>query len=293
MPWFSRFTKLWAANGVTAEPSDTNQDLGFGYLGSNPPSVEMFNSIIQNLDAKDNWLYARIAEVIAAGGGIPSQTSNTQLIDALRGLFGPNMRAFTTNQFFGVPGGVSRIRAKCWGGGGGGGGSLNGGAGSGGAAGGYSEGIFTVTPGSSVFVSVGQGGNGAQPSTPQGGQAGGTTSFGSFLSATGGAAGTGGNVNASSAIAIGGVGIGGSLNVTGMFGGLTQNYPSGSSMAAGGGVGGSAPFGGSLSHLSINNGGNVGVFPGGGGGGAGATVTGQVGSAPGGQGANGLCILEW
>jgi hypothetical protein len=298
MAWFSRFNKLWATNGVTAEPSDTNQDLGFGYLGVNPPSVEMFNALIQNLDAKDNWLYNRLAEVIIANGNTPSQTTANQLLDALRGLFAPNIRSITATANFVVPSNVTRIRAKCWGGGGGGGGSLSGGAGSGGGGGGYTEGVFTVVPGASIFVTIGAGGNGAPSANPFGGQAGGTTSFGSFCSASGGSAGVGGNVNASSTIANGGSGFGGTLNFSGLIGGLTQNYPqggagSGSGTAGGGGVGGSSPFGGSLSHLSIQNAGNPGVFPGGGGGGAGALLTGSIGASAGGVGAAGLCLLEY
>src|SRR5690606_30079650 len=85
---------------------------------------------------------------------------------------------FTASGDFTVPAGVTSITIEVIGGGGGGG--TNGSGGGGG--GGYSMGTFNVTPLDVIPVIVGAGG--------QSGTAGGTTSVGAFIEATGGGAGT-------------------------------------------------------------------------------------------------------
>lgn len=291
MPSFNRFNKRWAATGVIAAPTDNQSDSGFSFLQNNPPTVELFNAIFQQLDDKDNWLYQRLAEVLGAAGMTPTDATQNQLLSALRTLFAPGMLSITSSQSIIVPAGVTRMHVRLWGGGGGGGGAYSdGGAGSGGAGGGFTEGIFPVTPNASIFVTIGLGGAGAPSSAIYTAQAGGTTSFGSLCSSTGGSGGLGGAGVSASGPVTGGMGFGGTLNLQGWPGGFGQLY-SGSFM--GGGVGGSSPFGGSLSPLSIASDGNVGVFPGGGGCGGGSTGANPAGLWAGGRGADGLALIEW
>lgn len=176
-----------------------------------------------------------------------------------------------------VPPGVSRVRARCWGGGGSGGSSTaiqN--AGGGGGAGGYSEGVFEVTPGQSIAVTVGAGGSGT---------AGGTSSFGSFCSASGGNAGTNGSPGGVGSGGAGGSGFGGAINISGGNGSAAIVY--GSSNVLEGGTGG-ASYGTSIvrgvGSTSTSFNGNPGFIPGGGSSGC------NNSSAAGGRG---LIILEY
>lgn len=293
MPNFDRFGKRWAVTGTVTAPTANQADTGFSFLGQTPPSVELFNFIFQALDDKDNWLYLRLSEVLLAAGITPNDATQNQLLTALRTLFAPGMISVTTSQSIIVPAGVTRMKVRLWGGGGGGGGAfgpLSGGGGGGG--GGYTEGIFPVTPNSSIAVVIGTGGLGAPASAIYTAQSGGTTSFGSFCSATGGGPGDGGNGAIALATGNGGSGFGGNINLTGVKGGNGQIYGNSTSNvnAVGGGVGGGSPFGGGLSHLSIGASGNNGIFPGGGAGGAGSNNNTILG---GGTGANGFAIIEW
>jgi len=100
---------------------------------------------------------------------------------------GPQAQVFLSSGTFTVPTGITNVQVILFGGGGGGGGGLygNGGGGSGGQGG---MGIAYVTGISgTVTVTVGAGGNGGGNNAY--GAAGGTTSFGSFATATGGAGG--------------------------------------------------------------------------------------------------------
>jgi hypothetical protein len=290
MPNFDRFMKRWAVTGTTSAPTANQADSGFGFLGQTPPSVELFNAIFQALDDKDNWLYTRISEILLAAGITPTDATQNQLLNALRTLFAPGFMSVTASQSIIVPAGVTRMHVRLWGGGGGGGGSYSSsGAGTGGGGGGFTEGIFPVTPNASIFVTIGLGGIGAPAAAIYTAQNGGTTSFGSFCSATGGAAGVGGAGLIAFGSVPGGMGFGGTLNLQGGSGGFGQTYLGN---ASGGGIGGPSPFGGAPSPLSIAGDGNYGVFPGGG-----ATGAGSAGSVSethsGGNGANGLAIIEW
>jgi hypothetical protein len=120
---------------------------------------------------------------------------------------------FTTSGTFVVPNGVTLVKVRMCGGGGGAGASNQGGGG--GGAGGYAENIFPVTPGQPIAVTIGAGGNGGVAGGAVPGN-GGTTSFGTFMSATGG----NGGVNATSFASGGspGSGNGGSLVLTGGYG---------------------------------------------------------------------------
>jgi hypothetical protein len=119
-----------------------------------------------------------------------------------------------------VPAGVDAVRVRLWGGGG-----YDGGAGGGFAI----KSIYGLSGTTSVLVSVAFGGNGSTTT-------GGTSSFGSFVSATGGATGTG---------AVGS-GVGGDINTSGGLGGT-----SGSS--GGGGVGSIFGDGASYGTTTVNS----------------------------------------
>lgn len=182
------------------------------------------------------------------------------------------------------------VLVEVWGGGGGGGGTASTGAGGGG---GYSWGIFAVDDlGATETVTVGAGGAKGNPGT-----VGGTSSFGSHLSAYGGGGGYngggggGGQTSAGTAanVSTGGNG-GGPVGGTGDNGtdtaatsgvsgggGAYNQSPSGAAGFFGGGGGGAA---------SGPNGGAS--FYGGGGGGGGASGTGGVSVHGGNGGATGV-----
>lgn len=98
------------------------------------------------------------------------------------------MSVITSSQTYTVPSGVTRLRVICFGGGGGGAyleASAN--RPTMGGAGGSAEAIIEVTPGQSIYCTIGAGGaQGAQVFPYAGGAAGGTTTFGSYVTATGG-----------------------------------------------------------------------------------------------------------
>ncbi len=155
----------------------------------------------------------------------------------ITGIFGSGqVRVITTSQAFIVPDGCTRVRVRLWGGGSGAAVGLSrGGPGAGFAL----KDISGLTPGQSIAVTVGAGGVSGTPGT-----SGGTSSFGAFVSATGG------NINGT-----GGSGIGGDINYSGggtfssAFGGggaasvwgdggkgnSSQDAPGGAGSAGGGG----------------------------------------------------------
>lgn len=183
-----------------------------------------------------------------------------------------------------VPAGVTRVFVKVIGGGGGGGkrqalAALGAGGGAGG--GGYAEGWVTVTPGATISITVGAGGAGATVSNTSGAN-GGTSSFGAFMSATGGG---GGGVTSGAG---GGVGTGGSRNTSlgpGTSGiSFSNSGGTDNGLAGGGGGPGGAQITYSSGSAAAN--GNNGIGPGGGGGGA-------VFGGNGGSGADGYVEVEW
>ncbi|EJZ9505645.1 hypothetical protein OJQ57_004721, partial [Escherichia coli] len=72
-------------------------------------------------------------------------------------------------------------------------------AGGGGGGGGMARGLFNLSAISTVLVTIGAGGNGGIASTMTNGTQGGTTTFGSYLSASGGQPGNGCTASGSSA----------------------------------------------------------------------------------------------
>jgi len=199
------------------------------------------------------------------------------LKDYVNNLTGMKYQIFTSSGTFTVPSGATQVLVTLIGGGGGGskggGGSLSGAGGGGGGV--YYRVPVTVTPGSSIPVTIGSGGAGGTSSHIDG-YAGETSSFGSYLSATGGGPGRG----------QGGSSTGGS---TGSPSTPYYTQPGGKGMGYGwidhiGGHGGGTILGGPAP--GVCDGSSRGLVFGGGGSGGGWT-------ANGGDGAPGVCIIEW
>ncbi|MEJ0095423.1 MAG: hypothetical protein WDN46_19060 [Methylocella sp.] len=202
--------------------------------------------------------------VIASPNPIITPTANTVIGFSTSGTYTPSA-------------GVTRVFVQIWGGGGGGhsvgAGSHQAGDGGGGAE--YRRGVFTITPGAGIAVTVGGGGAAGSNGT--------ASSFGSFITANPGHGATGNN---SSGPGVGGTGGTGGFGFPGYAGtgGFTTN---GNDNIYG--IGGS-----SFGTASASGGGSPtaapGAFPGGGGSGG----NGGGGSAPGGggPGAGGLVLIQ-
>ncbi len=178
------------------------------------------------------------------GGGGASSTPSTG--NFASGTFGTGLirihGSSRASYTFTVPSGISSVRVRVWGAGGGGCGS---GTAAGGSGGGFAIGEFSVVSGESYAITVGAGG---APNA-----AGGTSSFGSLISATGGTC-----INNSS-FREGGLGVGGYANYYG--GGCEGSY------CAGGGA--ASLFGHGSPGISNGGSGNTSSYgkPSGGGGG--------------------------
>jgi hypothetical protein len=217
---------------------------------------------------------------------LPTAPFMSWKLPQLRPGFGSGVQSFTQSGTFIVPAGVTQAEVEVWGGGSGSFASISGaptyGGSGGGSGGGYARKRITgLTPGQSIAVVVGAGGAGG---SVQGGAAtaGGTSSFGAFVSATGGglnylATTSSPQLGATPA----GVGVGGDVNLAGSAGqSASLNM---------GGMGGAAPMGGSQNSGTA---GVPGISPGGGASGAG---TGTSGTSPyaGAAGASGLVMVRW
>jgi len=150
-----------------------------------------------------------------------------------------SMQVFTSSGTWNRPTGVKFIKVQLVGGGGGGSGH-----GESGGAGGYSERVIDVQATASVSVTIAGEVNGTFYSGP--GDNNGGSSFGSFLSASGG---FGANRNNQHSGGLGGVGSGGNLNIYGGGGQSHHNYSSvGGTSFFGGAVAAGHPQGGNFSH---------------------------------------------
>ena len=165
-----------------------------------------------------------------------------QAFNPITGVFGTGqVRFFSASGTWSVPPGIGKVRARVWGGGGYARGS----------GGGFSiETIYDLTGVTSVAVTIGVGGSAATPLN------GGTSSFGSYCSATGGAtaggvvgAGTGGDINYSGGLGGTGASAGGG-GVASLFG----NGGNGGTSATNGGNGASGGGAGSTASLAGGNG---------------------------------------
>lgn len=205
---------------------------------------------------------------------------------------------FTATTTWTVPAGVTNVKVTVLGGGGAGGGGITTGAtqiGAGGGAGGCAIESIAVTPGDSITITVGSGGTGG---TGTGGS-GGTSSFGAFCSATGGTG--GGRYAASAAISstgggAAGAGSNGDINLQ-TYGTFASDLGwDGSSLnVTSSGPGANAPLGlgfGGIIRTSANQNGVAARGYGAGGGGAWATL-GGASNYNGGNGGDGLVIVEY
>ncbi|CAK0686297.1 phage tail protein [Escherichia coli] len=177
-----------------------------------------------------------------------------------------------------------RVRVKVIGGGGSGGypsiSSTNAAGGGGGGGGGVSESVIDLTGIDTVTITVGSGGE-SQNTSARNGNPGGTSSFGAYLSATGGDG--GGQVSGGA----GGKGVGGQINTS-----LGPGSP-GASMIAGtdSAVGGSGGGPGGNGQV-LDSAGNVGSNAKGPGGGGAGLATKKIGGVTG-AGHSGIVIIYW
>lgn len=217
----------------------------------------------------------------------------------------PNIQKFTSSGTWTKPEGVTSIEITVVGGGGGGGGAdtQTGGfiaVSAGGGGGGSSiKKINANTTGITETVTIGAGGGGGSD-TGGNGSTGGTSSFGSHLSATGGTGGEGSGSGSTVIPALlvagtGGEGSGGDVNMKGESGsyGIAMEAPvteiqlggNGGSSTMGGGGKGATRFNGTTGATSGDAGGDHG------GGGGGSEASSQNAGADGGAGAAGLVIV--
>jgi len=187
-----------------------------------------------------------------SGANRAIQSDGSALSQQLHGIASINV--YTGNSTWNRPTGVKYIKIQVNGAGGGGGGH-----GEGGAAGGYAELFLNVTGISSVGVTVGGGGGGTYYSGAAGN--GNTSSFGPYVSASGG---HGANRQNQHSGGVSGNGSGGNLNIhTG--GGYSHHARDASSVAEsffGGGTSSNYPNGGQFGH---NHNGHSALGAGGGG----------------------------
>ncbi len=230
-------------------------------------------------------LYGQTSITTASISILPTAPFLPWKLPWLRPGFGSGTQSFTAPGNFNVPAGVTQVEVEVWGGGAGSYASISGMSSGtpsgGGSGGGYSrKRITNLTPGQSIAVVVGAGGN--YGTLSGGATAGGTSSFGPYVSATGGSLNPLASVtNPQNGGTPAGAGIGGDVNLTGSAGQAA--------VLSQGGMGGAAPMGGSQNSGTMGVGG---VFPGGGAAGAGTGSNGNT-SYSGAAGAAGLVVVRW
>jgi hypothetical protein len=223
------------------------------------------------------------AQVTAANiAVIPTAPFLNWKLPLLRPGFGSGVQSFMTSGIFNVPPGVTQVEVEIWGAGSGSYASVPGLPSGGGAGGGYARKLITnLIPGQTIPITAGAGGAGGNTGGVAAGP-GGTSSFGQFVSSTGGSLNYLATPSApENGATPPGVGVGGDVNFVGSAGqaGILNQ----------GGMGGAPPIGGAQNSGTT---GNVGSFPGGGAAGAGTGGTGNT-AFNGAAGGGGLIVVRW
>ncbi|MFA5337413.1 MAG: glycine-rich domain-containing protein [Candidatus Omnitrophota bacterium] len=191
------------------------------------------------------------------------------------------MQVFTSSGTWVKPAGVSKVYVKVWGAGGGGSTGLSSTTigGGGGGAGGYSEGLVTVVGDVSVIVGTGGVGGRIRDGNSNGAN-GSSSSFGSFITANGGAGAIYTNYKSPGAGGAGGSASGGAFNIAGGGGenGVAHTIVDKTTISGYPGKGGVS-------------GSKLGSYGQGGGGGSGDAGGNNPG--PGDPGQNGLVVISW
>lgn len=162
-----------------------SRDLKKFYVGGATNLAEKVRLVGEDLFGVDlMWLKSQIESL-------------TERVNEIQAIISSDNQAIfvTPGSFtFNVPSGVTSVTVQCQGAGGSGAGVWerhgDWGAGAGGGSGAYAKAIIAVTPNSGILVTIGAGG--ASVSGEALGIAGGTTSFGSYITCTGGGGGGGG-----------------------------------------------------------------------------------------------------
>ncbi len=150
---------------------------------------------------------------------VPTAPFLTWKLPALRPGFGSGVQTFLTSGEFTVPAGVTQVEVEIWGAGSGSYASVLQIASGGGSGGGYARKLVTgLTPGQTIPLTVGAGGvtgtTGGVGAGP-----GGTSTFGLFVSATGGSLNPQATTSApENGATPPGIGVGGDVNFTGSAG---------------------------------------------------------------------------
>lgn len=244
--------------------------------------------------------------ITVSGTSITFNDATVQTTAATGSFVGPNAQVFLSSGTFTVPTGITRAIVSVFGGGGGGSGyggcSIAYAGGSGGAA---RVLVTGLTPGASISVTVGGGGNGGAGAGA--GSAGGTSSFGAYVSCAGGGGATTtlygavGSVTTSYQILQRTASASGAANFLGpnafsdYFGGARSvgNATGGPGMSGGGA--GANEAAGTIFSYAAGPGSNGNAKVSGSQGGAGGGTAGGTGgtSTGGGGGGTGGVIVEW
>ncbi len=215
-------------------------------------------------------------------GIIPTAPFLAWKLPALRPGFGSGVQTFVASGQFTVPAGVTQVEVEIWGAGSGSYASVPLTASGGGSGGGYAKKLVTgLTPGQTIPLTVGAGGLAGTTGGVAAGP-GGTSTFGLFVSATGGSLNPQATTSSpGNGATPPGAGVGGDVNLTGSAGQAA--------MSGQGGMGGAPPIGGAQNSGTK---GNPGSTPGGGASGAGNGPTGNS-VFDGGAGGGGLVVVRW
>jgi hypothetical protein len=273
--WWRSITSTRLNEYVTTDAnSNPNNWLAVNRIGNVVSSIELVtntNNVAVVVDQAGN------VNIVSPGASLVFPDGSHQPYAA----FHRTLTYYQSNVFV-VPPDCTRARVRVWGGGAGGGGNNSFGSAGGGGGGGYAETTVVLVPGASIPVTVGQGGYGGGNSAVSlnDGGSGGTSSFGVYISATGGLGGLG--TVAGGAGSGGGGGAGYGAFVFGAGGNGGGGFTVGLSSI--GGHGGSGAMGGGGGSNGLYAG--PGSFPGGGGAGA-------ANDGLGGSGASGMVVVEY